>query len=279
MSLDAQYDCDGEFLKLLMRRSDVDLTIVALELARDASPDLDFHPTLDWIDARVGELAGVVARAKAERDALRELSNCIAETHGIFGEAECYDRSDSSYLNRVIETRRGIPICLSILYMAVADKIGIELQGVSTPMHFLTRYESVDGPLFVDAFNRGRILDPSECIQWLRSVTRLPASRIGRTLKPVGPRAVVIRMLNNLKALHARQENWTAAWLVQHRLTALEPSVYQERRDLALISIRADQPGHAIELLESCLKTCPDDEQEVLEHHLCEAKHQLARWN
>ncbi len=279
MLFDPHYECDNEFLKLLTRRNDVDLTIVALELARDVYPDLDFHTTLDWIDARAEELSGVVARAKADVDALRELSTCIAETHGIFGEPECYERADSSCLNRVIETRRGIPICLSILYMAVAEKLGMELEGVSTPMHFLMLYESVDGPLFVDAFHRGRILKPTECIQWLCSITRLSKSRIRRTLEPVGPRAIVIRMLNNLKVLHARQENWSAAWLVQHRLTALEPSAYQERRDLALISVRANQPGHAIELLEACLKTCPDDEQEVLQHHLCEAQNQLARWN
>jgi regulator of sirC expression with transglutaminase-like and TPR domain len=279
MSFDLHYECDDEFLKLLARRRDVDLTVVALELARDTYPGLDFRETLDWISARVEELAGAVARAKSDADVLRELSDCIAETHGIFGEPECYEQADSNYLNRVIETRRGIPICLSILYMAVADKLGIELEGVSTPMHFLTRYESVDGPLFVDAFNRGRVLKPAECIEWLRSITRLPKPRIKRALQPVGPRTIVIRMLNNLKALHARQENWPAAWLVQHRLTALEPSAYQERRDLALISVRANQPSHAVELLESCLKTCPDDEREVLTFHLSEARHQLARWN
>jgi len=76
MLFDPHYECDNEFLKLLTRRNDVDLTIVALELARDVYPDLDFHTTLDWIDARAEELSGVVARAKADVDALRELSTC-----------------------------------------------------------------------------------------------------------------------------------------------------------------------------------------------------------
>jgi len=99
------------------------------------------------------------------------------------------------------------------------------------------------------------------------------------SLKPAGSRTIVIRMLNNLKALYVRQENWPAAWMVQHRLTALAPCSYQERRDLALISLRANRPGHAIDLLHSCLRTCPTDEKPALERHLQEASSQLCRWN
>lgn len=279
MSLDSDYQCDGEFLKLLTRRSDIDLTIVSLELARDADPHLDFHSTLAWINDRAAELSAKVARANSERDALRELSRCIAGTHGIFGAQEAFELADASFLNRVIETGRGIPISLSLLYMAVADKLGIELTGVSAPLHFLTRYEAVDGPLFIDSFSKGRLLSPTECVDWLCSVTRLPAARIKPALKPVGPRTIVIRMLNNLKALYAKQRNWSAAWLVQHRLAALQPSSYQERRDLAITSLRAQRPGHAVELIESCLRSCPDDEQQLLEQHLGNAKRQLASWN
>jgi len=67
--------------------------------------------------------------------------------------------------------------------------------------------------------------------------------------------------------------------MVQHRLTALAPCSYQERRDLALISIRANRPGHAVDLLRSCLRTCSTDEKPALERHLQEASSQLCRWN
>jgi regulator of sirC expression with transglutaminase-like and TPR domain len=279
MPSDRRYERDTEFLKLIRRREDVDLTTAALELARDADPRLDFRPALDWIADRGSELAGPIARAKSEWEALDELSGCIAKVHGVFGDADAYDRAESSYLNRVIETRRGIPISLAVLYMAVGRKVGLELHGVSAPMHFLARYESVAGPLFLDAFSRGRILSERECVRWLCEAARLPPARVRSALKPVGPRAIVIRMLNNLKALHARHEDWQAAWTVQHRLAALQPSAYPERRDLALISLRANRPGPAVALLRSGLKVCPRDEAELLRKHLAEARSQLARWN
>lgn len=276
---DSHFECDAEFLKLMTRRADVDLTAAALELARDAHPRLDFRQTFDWLDDRVRELSGPVARAKTETEALQHLSHCLAEVHGIFGDRCCYERPDSSYLNRVIETRRGIPISLSVLYMAVAERLGLELKGVCAPMHFLTRYESLDGVLFIDAFSHGRILTYRECTDWLRSLCHAPPSHLERALQPATPRDIVIRMLNNLKALYVQQENWGAAWKVQHRLAALKPSSYQERRDLALISLQSNHPGPAIDLLQSCLRTCPSHDKDVLEGHLAEASRQLARWN
>jgi regulator of sirC expression with transglutaminase-like and TPR domain len=279
MSVPKQYECDFEFLKLLTRRRDVDLMTVALELARDAYADLDFRETFDWFETRAEELRGAIARAKSERDGLAELCRFISEDKGIFGDEESYDRPDGSYLHRVIETKRGIPLSLSLVYMGIGDRLGIDLRGVSAPMHFLTRYESVDGPLFIDAFSRGRILTYRQCRNWLTDLTRLPRGHIRSALKPVNARTIVIRMLNNLKAIYARQENWPASWKVQHRLTALQPASYQERRDLALISLHANRPGDALDLLESCLRVCPPEERDGLSRQLRQARSDIARWN
>lgn len=279
MTLDPTYECDAEFVKLMTRRRDIDLTRAALELARDAYPDLDFGPTLQWIDGRGAELVGGVARARDERAALDELAACLGQQHDLCGTTAAYEQPDSSYLHRVVETRRGLPISLSILYMAVGRRVGMDLKGVAAPMHFLTRCESVEGPLFIDAYTRGRILTYKECLAWMRQMSHLSPARIKSCLEPAGPRCIVIRMLNNLKALYARQDRWTAAWHVQHRLTALQPTSYQERRDLALISLRANRPGTAIELFQSCLPVCPADERELLEVHLRTARSEVHRWN
>jgi regulator of sirC expression with transglutaminase-like and TPR domain len=279
MSREPRYTADAEFQKLIARSPDVDLTVAALEIARDAYPELDFEQTLDWIAARGRDLSGVVARAKTEMDALKSLAECIAEQHGIYGSKEAYSRADSSFLNWVIEHKRGIPISLSLLYMAVADRVGLELQGVAAPLHFLTRYESADGPLFIDAYARGRILKHDECANWIGEIAKLDRKEAGAALRPATPRTIVIRMLNNLKALYAQQEEWLPAWKVQHRLTALQPASYQERRDLALISLKANRPGPAVDLLEASLAVCPKEERDVLESQLTEAKNQLSRWN
>ncbi len=279
MPLEANFASDCEFTKLLGRSDDVDLTTAALELARDAYPDLDFALTLEWINARSAELSAAVATARSGRAVLAALVDCLAEKQGIHGDKTAYESADSSYLNRVIETKLGIPISLSVVYMAVARSLGVELEGVAAPMHFLTRYDSPDGPLILDAFGGGRIMTTLECIEWLEGITGLPVGQIRLGLKPVGPRPIIIRMLNNLKVVHAKREDWQAALRVQQRLMALQPSAYQERRDLALIALKADHPGQAITLFKSCLKSCPDDESKMLQQHIENAKEMLARWN
>lgn len=279
MTIDFDFHNDTEFRKLLMRSSDVDLTVLALELARDAQPQLDFNHTLEWISRRADEVRSHLVRARNDRAMLRELSRCLSGTHGLHGDKEAYQRSESSYINRVIETGVGIPISLSLVYVAVAQRAGVELEGVAAPMHFLTRLESIEGPLFVDAFHQGEVLSYDECCSWLESLSGLEPEEIENALEPAQPREVVIRMLNNLKALQVKQEQWDQVWHVQRRLAALHPGAYEHRRDLALIGIKANHPGAAIDLLEACLKTCPAQDRAILQGHLLAAERLLADWN
>ena len=279
MISERDFSADVEFSKLLLRDSDVDLTLVSLEIARDANPDLRFEDTLDWIAARAKELSGRAAGAWSDADALRALSALLADTYGLMGDEAAYQIAESSYLPEVIARKRGIPISLSILYMAVAHAIGIDLRGVAAPQHFLTRFDGVDGPLFLDPFVGGRIMDRDECLHFLHEVTSMPESELQPCLKPADSRAIVIRMLNNLKVLHAKHEDWPAAWLVQERLVAHKPTSYEERRDLAIIALKSERTQEAIDLLEDCLAECHEDQTEILRQHLDEAKRQLARWN
>lgn len=276
---DFDFSRDVQFQKLLARRSDVDLAEAALELARDAHPSLDFEPVRYWISARANELRPLTVRASSERESLELLAQTIADEYGIVGSSEAYESAASSFLNEVIESRRGIPISLSVLYMAVADQLGIELTGVAAPMHFLTRVESPEGPLFLDAFSGRRILDQEETVEWLCGISQLPPSDVERSLSPVEPRLIIQRMLTNLKVIYAKHEDWSAAWSVQNRLLALNPAQYSERRDLALLAVKSDRHGVAIRLLKSLINSCPEEDREVLSQQLDEAGRQVARWN
>lgn len=269
---------DPEFSKLLGRRDDVDLTIVALELARDHCPQLDFQPTLTWVDDCARRLGGPLARAKNDEEVVGELLRCLAGEEGLHGTSEDYNHEESSFLNRVVERKSGLPIALSLVYMAVANKAGLGLQGVAAPRRFLTRYETPHKPLFIDAFG-GKVLNWRECVAWVQESAGLPSGKAKAILEPAGPRPIIIRMLSNLKGLYSRQENWRACWKVQHRLLALSPAVYSERRDWGLISLNAGRSAAAIDMLASCIATAPNDEREVLTQHLADAKKQQARWN
>jgi regulator of sirC expression with transglutaminase-like and TPR domain len=279
MAFDPAHRYDGEFLKLLARRPDVDLVSVAAEIARDAEPNLDASQVRDWIDHRAAEARGPVARADSEADALAALGRCIHGRHGLTGGCAAFESPDGSYLHKVIERKTGIPISLSVLYIAVAERVGLDLRGVAAPRHFLTRYESADGPLFVDAYHGGRVLTRDECLRFLAGVTGMPPELVTPCLAPADPRAIVIRMLNNLKALYAKRGEWPAAWHVQHRLVALQPAAYGERRDLALIALKAGRPGCAVDLLNSCLASGPEEDRPQLKGHLRAAQSQLCRLN
>ncbi len=279
MFSERDFSADVEFSKLLLRDSDVDLTVVALEIARDANPSLQFEETLNWIAARAAELSGRAAAAWSEADSLRALSTLLADTCGLMGDEEAYQLPESSYLPDVIARKRGIPISLSILYMAVARAIGLDLQGVAAPQHFLTRFDGIEGTIYLDPFVGGRMMDRDEVLHFLHEITNMPESELKPCLKPADSRAIVIRMLNNLKVLHAKHEDWSAAWRVQERLVALKPASYEERRDLAFIAMKSERTQEAIDLLEDCLAECPSSQTALLEQHLDEAKRQLARWN
>ena len=279
MTVDFDFSGDPEFRKLLGRQQDIDLTRAALELARDAQPKLDFEHTIEWIEKRATELRSHIHRAKSDREMLRELVSCLAGTHGLHGDKQAFQRAECSYINRVIETGVGIPISLSVVYVSVAQAAGLELTGVAAPMHFLTRFDTVQGPLFVDAFHAGQVLNYDDCIEWIESMSGLDSDEIEKSLEPASPREVVIRMLNNLKALHVTQEDWEQAWLVQRRLLALHSKAFDHRRDLALIAIKTNRPGVAIDLLETCLKDCPPKDRPLIQSQLQVAEYHLSKWN
>ncbi len=278
MYAEPDYGQDLEFKKLVVRQSDVDLTRVALEIARDAYPQLDPAETLDWIEQRAEELRPGMA-ARDERETLAALSACLADRHGLTGSPDAYEDPDASYLQKVIETGRGIPISLSVIYVAVAERLSLPLEGVSAPMHFLTRWETSRGTLFLDAYSHGRVLTLPECVNWLGSLTKLTENQLLAALEPVGPRAIIVRMLNNLKVIHAKREDWPAAWKVQHRLSTMQPASYHERRDLGIISLHAGRWNSAVDVLTACLSKCPAEEREILEGHLKKARRSLSEWN
>lgn len=280
MRLDLSFPDDSEFERLLLRRSHVDLLQVALEIARDAYPQLSFENTLEWVGRRAEELSSSVRVVESDRDVLQMVARCLAGTHGLHGDREAFSRPESSYVHRVIETGVGIPISLSLVYVAVAQKAGIDLVGVAAPMHFLVRFDGASSTYFVDAFNQGRLLRYNRCLDWLHRMTELPFDEIEPMLEPATPREIVIRMLNNLKSIYVQHDAWEPLWQIQRRLTALQPATYEQRRDLALVALKSNRLGLAIDLLTRCIDDAPDaDASSLAKHHRELAEQLLAQWN
>ena len=266
-------------MRLVRRETDVDLVVAALEISRDAQPDLDFEPTLQRIRTAVSELTRPIALAGDEVAELNLLIAYLTDQLNLHGHDDSYDSAASSYLNRVLETGRGIPISLSVIYMAVANELGIPLVGVGAPSHFLTQLETDREVLYIDAFRGGHIMNAEECVQWLHDVTEMPVGELRPTLKPASDRSIIIRMLNNLKTVFGLKEQWRNAMTVQARLALLNPGSYREKRDLAIITLRAGRPGAAVDLLRECLSVCSPEEQPFLQQQLKDAERETPMWN
>ena len=273
------YSRDTEFAKLVARNPSVNLTIAALELARDAYPDLEFEQVIQWITRIAAEIRPLLARADSEKEALEVIAQTVAVEHGIVGSSVAFEEAQGSFLNDVIRLKRGLPITLSLLYMAIGEELSIDLVGVAAPMHFIARLETIEGPVFLDGFAGNRVMTLDETVDWLSTITKWPAQQLEGCLKPASSREIVIRMLTNLKLHYAIRQDWNAAWLVMNRLHALNPADYETRRDLSFAAGRANQPGIAMRLLKSLLNHCPDDERESILKELLKAEKQLHRWN
>jgi len=279
MSATCSFQDDAQFLRLVRREADVDLVVAALEIARDQQPDLDFAATLATIRSSVASLTRSVAMAGNDINELNLLINHLTTDLNLRGDDQCFDESQASYLNCVLESGRGLPITLSVIYMAIASELGIPLEGIAAPSHFLTRLNSDAGIVYVDPFRQGLMMDEVECVEWLHEITELPTAEIYPTLRPVSERAIIIRMLNNLKTLFGSRDQWTAAWKVQRRLALLKPGSWRERRDLAILTLRAGRPGEAAILLEDCIRVCTIPERPVLQHHLRQAQQLIPQFN
>jgi len=270
---------DEQFMRLVRRETDVDLLAAALEISRDGQSDVNTAVARGIVQRAVSRLTHPVTQAGSELEELKLLSRYMTEELGLHGESEYLSDPHAHYVNCVLATGRGIPISLSLIYLHVGNELGIPLQPISTPARFMIRLPSDQGHLYVDAFDRGRILDERECLDLIGNLAGCDADEVRRHLRPVDERAVMIRRLQNLKALFGGREDWTAAWRVQTRLQMLLPGSWRERRDHAVLTMRAGHYGEAIDLLERSLAVCPAEDRLFLQNHLRQARRMLPECN
>lgn len=174
------------------RRRSPELAELALAMASEFRGDeVDAEGALEELDRLGAELAA--SAAAAEGDPEREVDACrmlLGERLGFTGNRQRYDDPDNSMLDIVLERRTGLPILLSVVYVEVARRAGIELAGVGLPGHYVVGHFGADPPLLLDPFAGG-----------LRSETDAPPELV----RPWTPHETALRMLNNLVASYERR--------------------------------------------------------------------------
>lgn len=238
------------------RDHEVDLFGGAVAIARLGRDDVDAHALARELDliaeavrTRVGEGADADALAGAVAGEL------FAE-RGFRGNREQYGDPANSYLDRVVERRLGIPISLSLVYLEISGRVGLECDGIGFPGHFLVRCGGADG-FYVDPFNGGERPDRAGLLERLRARPGESASP-DVLLAAVTRRQILQRMLVNLKGALARRRQFAHAADACSYLLALAPWSFEEQRDRGLLRYEAGNPELALEDLAAYARNAPD---------------------
>ncbi|OGK84053.1 MAG: hypothetical protein A2X52_08400 [Candidatus Rokubacteria bacterium GWC2_70_16] len=258
---------------------EIDLARAALVLARMEYADLD-------IGAYLGRLGELAARAEAGCRKCTDLNllHCVREylfaEVGFAGNRDAYSDPRNSFLNDVLDRRLGIPITLSLLLIEVGRQLGLPMEGIGLPGHFVAGVRLGEEQLLLDPFNGGAILTPDACAD-------LVARALGRRVRltdadfaPVTKRQLLARMLRNLKAIYWQRGEWDKAVQTVDRLLVLEPAAGGEWRDRgnALASLGEFRRGLADwERYLTDFPNAPDGEK--VRGHLRRVREKLAQLN
>ena len=192
----------------------------AFLIARSAYPDLSIPHNVECLDQLAEEFRKKWHSTESPSGkAARLLSTFLFKDKGYSGNRENYYEPDNSYLNRVIETRQGIPISLSALYVFVGRRLGLPLAGVGMPGHFLVKIEGETPAQFVDCFNGGTILGEKDCEQF---ITASGLDYDPQFLEKSSTPTILARMLRNLLSIYEQEAQESMARRVRVLLRLLE---------------------------------------------------------
>jgi regulator of sirC expression with transglutaminase-like and TPR domain len=228
------------FATLVADDASLPLVEAAVAIAQDEQPQLDTQAVLGQIDALAERLKRRVPADAGSRQRLRVLNHFFFKELGFSGNVNNYYDPGNSLLSTVLETRRGIPITLAVLYIEFATQIGLEARGVSFPGHFLIKLRLSEGEVVIDPFTGqslsreqlDELLMPYRQSQGLTGDFDVP---LGLFLQAAPARDVLARMLRNLKEIYRSAQDWPRLLGVLNRLVVLLPQTWEERRDRGIV--------------------------------------------
>ncbi|MEC5216553.1 regulator of sirC expression with transglutaminase-like and TPR domain [Actimicrobium sp. GrIS 1.19] len=259
------------FAALVQQEDSIPLFEAAVALAQDVEPQLDLSAVQADVDTLAARLRRRLPADTAQVQKLRMLNHYFYRELGFGSNLNNYYDPENSYLHRVLKTRHGIPISLALIYIEIAQQIGLEVKGISFPGHFLMKMSAPSGEIILDPVN-GSSLSREELEERLEPFVeqiRKAGIPLADYLQPAPPRDILVRMLRNLKTLFIERERWQRLLGVQERLLILLPGDLAERRDRGLAYANLDCPKTALQDIEAYLAQRPDAaDAEVLRQRL-----------
>ena len=251
------------FAALVAEDAGFPLLEAAVAIAQDDDPKLDVQGVLARVDELAHRLKRRIPPDAVPLQRLRLLNQYFFHELGFAGNVNNYYDRRNSLLPAVLDSRRGIPITLAVLYTEIAAQAGLQARGISFPGHFLVKVHMPRGEVVIDPFS-GHSLSRDELEERLAPY-RHPSGAagdeevpLGMFLQPAPAREIIARMLGNLKEVHRSHSDWLRLERAQARLVVLLPLAWEERRDHALVLAELGAHRRAAESLALYLQHRPD---------------------
>lgn len=257
------------------------LAQAALVIARIEYPRLDASAYLALLDGM-----GDAARQRIERhvnetgdssslSCVKGFNAYLFDEQHFVGNRDRYEDPRNSCLNEVLDRRTGIPITLSVVYMEVGRRAGLQVDGVNFPGHFLVRFPeptaAIRGSrgLIVDPFHAGALLSEHDCRRLLQKHVGSEVAFSKSLLAPATRPQIIVRMLLNLKRIYVHMRSFPQARDITELLLAVTPSALSELRDRGLLAYHLNDITGALRDLQTYLKLASMGEmdKETLEEH------------
>ena len=235
----------------------------AASIAQDEYPELDVQQVLGEVDHLLARLRRRMAQDADALERLRVLNQFFFADLGFGGNVNNYYDPENSYLHAVLRTRRGIPISLGVLWLELAQGIGLQARGVALPGHFMVKALLPKGQVLIDPFT-GQSLSREDLAERLAPFQNGLAAGgvedvpLGLYLQAAQPREIIARMLRNLKEVHRAHQDWPRLIAVQDRLIVLLPEAWGEWRDRGLAHAECGHAAQAVDDLETYLARVED---------------------
>jgi len=249
------------FMKIVSGADEsINLAEAALVIASEEYGELDIPAYL----ARLDEMAAILKRRLrpdiSQADTIIALNRFLFDEQGFSGNAAEYYDPRNSFLNEVMDRKRGIPITLALVYIEISRRIGLPMQGVAFPAHFLVKCPLREGTVVLDPYAKGVSLsldDLKQRIKSLRKGAEPPKSEVANMLAAAGNKDILVRMLRNLKAIYSHHQDWLKALVATDRIIGVMPDLAEEYRDRGMIYLSLECFRAALFELQAYLKMMP----------------------
>ena len=260
----------ADFARLVKRpESKIDLARAALLIAAEADPNVDVDGEIHTLESWGTQLRAQLDPSWNNLQKLARLRNFVYEELRFRGDRNDYYSPSNSLLHEVMGRRLGVPLTLSIIFLELGWRVGMPLEGVGFPGHFLVRLAGEPNDLLLDPYERGTSVHEEDCRRMLHDLSDGKLQLSDQHLASIGKRDMIARLLMNLKGAYLRVNDDEQALAAVDRLLLLRPDDLDEVRDRGLLLYRLQRYWAAFQALTGYLEARPDaDDREAMESHV-----------